>query len=332
MDLRTRYLGLELAHPFLPGASPLADDLDGVRRLEDGGAAAIVLRSLFEEQITRDAARTAHDLEAHTHSFAEASSFFPAAAELRFGPDQYLEHVAAVKAAVGVPVIASLNGVSVAGWTEHARLIEQAGADALELNVYQLAADADESEADVEHRTALLVTEMRRQIRIPLAVKLSPFHSSMLFLAGRLAEAGADGLVLFNRFYQPDIDLDTLDVVPRLQLSDPSELLLRLRWLAILSGRVELDLAASGGVHGPTDAIKALMTGATVVQMVSALLRHGPGHLGRVRDELGRWLEEREYDSLAQLRGSMNLARCPDPAAYERGNYMRVLASWRRDP
>ena len=329
MDLRTRYLGLDLPHPFLPGASPLADDLDGVRRLEDGGAAAIVLRSLFEEQITRDAAHTAHHLEAHTDAFAEASSFFPAAATLRFGPDQYLEHVAAVKRAVGVPVIASLNGVTDGGWIDHARLIEQAGADALELNVYYLASDPGESEGDVERRTVELVREVKKQLRIPLTIKLSPFHSSLPYLARALADAGAQGLVLFNRFYQPDIDLDTLDVVPRLHLSDPTDLLLRLRWLAILSGRVAIDLAASGGVHGPSDAIKALMTGATVVQIVSALLRHGPAHLGRLRAEVERWLDEREYESLDQLRGSMNLARCPDPGAYERGNYMRVPASWR---
>jgi dihydroorotate dehydrogenase (fumarate) len=329
MEMKTRYLGLDLEHPFVPGASPLADDLGGVRRLEDGGAAAIVLRSLFEEQITRDAAYTAHHLEANTDAFAEAASFLPAAPDLRFGPEQYLEHVAAVKAAVAIPVIASLNGVTPAGWLEHARLIEQAGADALELNVYYLAADPHESEIDVERRTIDLVAEVRRQVRIPLTVKLSPFHSSLTYLAARLVDAGAQGLVLFNRFYQPDIDLDTLDVVPRLHLSDPTELLLRLRWLAILSGRVSIDLACSGGVHGPTDVIKALMTGATVVQVVSALLRHGPGHLARLRADVDAWLEEREYESLDQLRGSMNLSRCPDPGAYERGNYMRVLASWR---
>lgn len=329
MELATRYLGLDLSHPFLPGASPLADELDGIRRLEDAGAPAIVLRSLFEEQITRDAAYTAQHLEAHTDAFAEASSFFPAAHDLRFGPDQYLDHVAAVKAAVGVPVIASLNGVTVSGWLEHAALIEQAGADALELNIYYLSADPYETEVDVERRTVELVAAVRRQVKIPLTVKLSTFHSSMTSLARRLLDAGAQGLVLFNRFYQPDIDLDTLEVVPRLHLSDPTEILLRLRWLAIISGRVPIDLACSGGVHGPTDAIKALMTGATVVQVVSALLRHGPGHLARLRDDVEHWLEEREYDSLDQLRGSMNLARCPDPAAYERGNYMRVLSSWR---
>ena len=329
MDLATRYLGLALPHPFMAGASPLADTLDGVRRLEDAGTAAIVMRSLFEEQITRDGDRTAHDLEAHTHAFAEAPSFFPAAPELRFGPHEYLDHVAAVKAAVAVPVIASLNGVTTAGWLQYAHLIEQAGADALELNVYYIASDPHEAAEDVERRTLDLVGEVRRQVRLPLAVKLSPFHSSIPSLAARLATAGVQGLILFNRFYQPDIDLEALDVVPRLHLSDPSELLLRLRWLAILSGRVDLDLAASGGIHGATDAIKALMTGATAVQLVSALLRHGPAHLATVKADVVRWLVDHEYESLTQLRGSMNLARCPDPGAFERGNYVRVLTSWR---
>jgi dihydroorotate dehydrogenase (fumarate) len=329
MDLRTEYLGLSLAHPFMPGASPMVDDLDTVRRLEDAGASAIVMHSLFEEQIEREHARTTHDVLAHVDAFAEASSFFPRGAEFRLGPHEYLEQLARIKAAVAVPVIASLNGVTASGWLDYARLLEQAGASAIELNTYYVATDPTESALAVEQRTIDIVDAVRRHVKVPLAVKLSPFHSSLSNLAARLEAAGASGLVLFNRFYQPDIDVESLEVVPQLRLSDPSELLLRLRWLAILSGRSALQLACSGGVHSEGDALRALSAGAHTVQLVSALLRHGPAHLTRIRDGVTRWLEEHEYASLAQLRGSMNLARCPDPAAFERGNYVRILQSWR---
>jgi dihydroorotate dehydrogenase (fumarate) len=329
MDLTTHYLGLRLAHPFMPGASPLVDDLGMVRRLEDAGAAAIVMHSLFEEQIRFERERTAYDLEAHNDTFAEATSFFPRPSEFHLGPVEYLEQLRKIKAAVAVPVIASLNGVSVSGWLEHAALIEQAGADALELNVYQVVTDGDEDAAMVEGRIVDIVREVRRQVKIPLAVKLSPFHSSLPNLARALGDAGARGLVLFNRFYQPDIDPEELEVVPRLVLSTPSELLLRLRWLAVLSGRAQVDLACSGGVHGILDAVKAVMAGAAAVQTVSAILRHGPGQLTLLRDGVAEWLEEHEYRSLEQARGSMNLVRCPDPAAFERGNYIRILQGWR---
>lgn len=329
MDLRTTYLGLDLAHPFMPGASPLADDLDTVRRVEDAGAAAIVMRSLFEEQIVREKSRTLYDIEAHTDAFAEARSFLPSPDEFHLGPVEYLEQVRRIKAAVRVPVIASLNGVTAAGWLEYARLIEQAGADALELNVYHVATDPDETAEHVDRRAIEIVTEVKRSVALPLAVKLSPFHSAMAHHARELSVAGARGLVLFNRFYQPDIDPEALEAVPHLVLSDSSELRLRLRWLAVLSSRGGADLACSGGVHTPIDAIKALMAGATAVQMVSALLHHGPSRLAAVRESVVRWMEEHEYESLAQLRGSMNLARCPDPGAFERGNYMRILQSWR---
>lgn len=328
MDLRTRYLGLELAHPFMAGASPLADDLDSVRRLEDAGAAAIVMRSLFEEQIEREQSRTLEDIDAHVDSFAEATSLLPRMPDFKLGPHEYLEHIARIKKAVSIPLIASLNGFKVAGWLRYARLIEKAGADALELNTYHLATDPAETAAEVDAQLIAIVTEVRKQVKIPIAVKLSPFHSSLAHLALELERAGAEGGVLFNRFYQPDIDLDDLEVVPRLKLSDSSELLLRLRWLAILSGRTKLDLACSGGVHTEGDALRALAAGADTVQMVSALLHHGPSHLTKVRDGVARWLEDREYESLDQLRGSMNLTRCPDPGAFERGNYMRILQSW----
>jgi dihydroorotate dehydrogenase (fumarate) len=329
MDLRTRYLGLDLAHPFMPGASPLADDLDNVKRVEDAGASAIVLRSLFEEQIVRERLRTLHDLSAHTDAYQEASSFLPKPEEFRLGPDEYLDHIRAIKEAVRIPVIASLNGETAAGWLSYARMIEEAGADALELNVYHLSTDPNETAEHADRRALDIVSEVRKTVSIPLAVKLSPFHSAMAHYAKQLWRAGANGLILFNRFYQPDIDPEALEAVPHLVLSDPHELLLRLRWLAVISGQFDTDLACSGGVHTPTDAIKALMAGATVVQMVSALLRHGPYRLATVREEVSRWMEEHEYESLDQLRGSMNLARCPDPSAFERANYMRILQSWR---
>jgi dihydroorotate dehydrogenase (fumarate) len=329
MDLRTQYLGLDLPHPFMPGASPMVDDLDTVKRLEDAGAAAIVMHSLFEEQIEREHARTVQDVESNVNAFAEATSFFPQAAEFRLGPHEYLEQLRRIKATVSLPVIASLNGVTATGWLEYARLIEEAGANALELNVYYVATDPSESAEAVEQRTVDIVLAVRRHVKIPVAVKLSPFHSSLANFATKLEGAGAQALVLFNRFYQPDIDVETLEVVPQLKLSDPSELLLRLRWLAILSGRTKLQLACSGGVHSGQDALRSLAAGAHAVQLVSSLLRHGPAHLTMVREGVELWLEQHEYESLAQLRGSMNLARCPDPAMFERGNYMRILQSWR---
>ncbi len=329
MDLSTTYLGLSLAHPFMPGASPLVDDLDTVRRLEDAGASAIVMRSIFEEQVALAHARTLHDLEAHTDSFAEATSFFPKPSEYRLAPDAYLEQLRRIRAAVSVPVIASLNGVTPTGWLEYAKLLEQAGAHALELNVYHVATDPEEPGTLVEKRTLDILASVRASVTIPIAVKLSPFYSSLSSFAAELESSGAAGLVIFNRFYQPDIDIEHLEVAHDLHLSDSSELLLRLRWLAILSAKRKLDLAISGGVHTPTDAIKALMAGATSVQMVSALLRHGPSYLKVVIEGVRHWMIEHEYESLSQLRGSMNLARSPNPAAFERGNYMRLLQSWR---
>ena len=329
MDLSTSYLGLQLAHPLMPGASPLVDDLDTVRRLEDAGAAAIVMHSLFEEQITHEqmgAQRYLYELE-DTH--AEARSYFPDSRIFALGPDEYMEQIQRIRRAVGVPVIASLNGVSLGGWLDYARGIEGAGAHALELNLYHLATDVNESADTLERRLLGVVEEVRRRVRIPIAVKLSPFFSALPELARRFEQAGADGLVLFNRFYQPDIDVERLEVAHTLRLSTPDELPLRLRWTAILSGRFKGSLALSGGVHGAVDAVKAVMAGAHGVQMVSALLRRGPDHLRKVITELREWLEAHEYESLAQMRGSMSLEKCPDPSAYERANYMTILQSWR---
>ena len=328
MNLATTYLGLALPHPLMPGASPLVDDLDMVRRLEDAGAAAIVMHSLFEEQITAEE-QAAAQVAGHGDSFGEALSYLPGSPPFALGPDRYLEQLRRIREAVAVPVIASLNGVTASGWLEYARLLEQAGAHALELNVYHVATDPTETAAAVEARVLDVLRAVRAAVRIPLAVKLSPFYSALGHLAQELDLLGADGLVLFNRFYQPDIDPEALEVVPALQLSDSTELRLRLRWLAILHGRVRLGLAASGGVHTGLDALKAVMAGAHAVQLVSALLRRGPEHLAVVRADLTHWLEEHEYESLAQARGSMSLLRCPDPAAFERANYLHVLQSWR---
>ncbi len=328
MDLSTTYLGFHLPHPLMPGASPMVDHLDTVKRLEEAGAAAIVMHSLFEEQIVQEQLATIHYLELHADAHVEAISYFPRPSEFTLGPEQYLDQLARIKAAVSVPVIASLNGTTVGGWVEYARRIQEAGADALELNVYYLATNLKEPADAVERRTLDILRAIKRDVTLPIAVKLSPFFSSLGHFAAELDAAGVDGLVLFNRFYQPDIDIELLDVVPRLELSSSSELLLRLRWLAMLSGRLTASLAVTGGVHTAVDAIKALMAGADAVQMVSALLRRGPEYLRTVREEMERWLQEHEYDSLRQMRGSMNLARSPDPAALERANYIRILQGW----
>ena len=329
MDLSTTYLGLRLPHPLMPGASPMVDDLDTVKRLEDAGAAAIVMHSLFEEQLTLEQLGAIQNIEAHAESFAEALSYFPHPDEYALGPDKYLEHLHRIKHAVSVPVIGSLNGVTPSGWTDYARQIEQAGADALELNFYYVATNVADTAGSVEQRLYDVVRLVKGAVSIPVAVKLSPFYSAFAQLADQLDAAGVNGLVLFNRFYQPDIDVDELEAVPRLQLSDSSELLLRLRWLAILFGHVRASLAVTGGVHTFLDAIKAIMAGADAVQLVSALLQKGPDVLRKTREQMASWLEEHEYESLEQMRGSMSLQRCPDPAAYERANYMRVLQSWR---
>jgi dihydroorotate dehydrogenase (fumarate) len=328
VDLSTSYLGLELPHPFTPGACPLTFELDSVRRLEDAGAAAIVMPSLFEEQILLDQMAITSLLESPSNSFAEALSYLPNRTDFALGPEDYLEQISRLRTAIEIPIIASLNGSRTGHWIDYSTLFQEAGADALELNIYELVSDPKESATVVEAGTAELVREVCSRVKIPVAVKLSPFHSSLPHLASEISKAGAAGLVLFNRFYQPDIDIEALEVEPTLHLSDPSELLLRLRWLAILSGRVDLSLAVTGGVHSTSDAIKAIMAGAHAVQLVSSLLQNGPDHLRTLRLELEHWLEEHEYASLRQMQGSMNLQRCPNPSSYERANYIRILQSF----
>ncbi len=329
MDLSISYLGFQLPHPLMAGASPLVDDLDTVRRLEDAGASTLVMHSLFEEQITREQVGTYLDRELHAFSHAEASSYLPDPQEFRLGPQSYLEQIRRIKEVVRIPVIASLNGTTPAGWVQYATLMEQAGADALELNTYQVATDPTQPGSLLENQLVALVSQVREAIRIPLAVKLSPAHTSLPHLAKRLAEARADGLVLYNRFLQPDFDLESLQLVPRLYLSDSHELLQRLHGLAILHGSFQGSLACSGGVHTVEDALKAVMAGAHGVQVVSALLIHGPKHLEGLRAGLSKWLETHEYESLRQAHGSMSLHKVPNPHAFERASYMRVLQGWR---
>jgi dihydroorotate dehydrogenase (fumarate) len=327
MNLSTRYLGFDLPHPLIAGASPLADHLDTVRRLEDSGAAAIVLRSLFEEQIAREQVAAFLHSERHGESFAEAISYFPTPQTFVFGPEEYLEHLGRVKAAVQIPVIASLNGTTPGGWLDYPPLIERMGADALELNLYRLAFDPALTGREVERETVEVVREVRKAVRIPLAVKLSPFYSSFVNLAAQIDAAGADALVLFNRFYQPDISPEELELNRTLSLSDARELPLRLRWLGALSGQVQASLAVSGGVHTARDAIKAVMAGAHAVQVVSALIRNGPEYLKVLSQGMVDWMREFEWESLEAMRGNMSLGRCPDPAVYERANYMIMLQS-----
>ena len=327
-DLSTRYLGLRLRTPLVASSSPLTGDLGGLRRLEDAGASAVVLPSLFEEQLTGEALEIDRLLETGAETFGEALGYFPPLDDYNTGPDHYLELVQKAKEVLDVPVIASLNGTTPGGWLDHARWLEEAGADALELNLYTVAADPEENAWTLETRLREVVVAVRRAIAIPLAVKLSPFFTALAHTARELVAAGADGLVLFNRFYQPDLDLETLEVAPRLALSTSEELRLPLRWIAILRGRVQASLAATSGVHTRDDVVKALLAGADVTMLASALLRLGPEHLRTVEQELAAWLAAREYDSVEQLQGSLSQGAVPDPAAFERANYARTLKAW----
>jgi dihydroorotate dehydrogenase (fumarate) len=328
-DLRTTYLGLTLSSPLVASSSPLSESIDDIRRLEDAGAAAVVLYSLFEEQITLESQHLDRYLSHGTESFAESLTYFPDMhAYGRRGPEAYLEHVRRAKAAVGMPVVASLNGVSTGGWIDYARKIEQAGADALELNVYYIPTDPDMTGAQVEQMYADLVRDVKRSVSIPVAVKLGHAWTALANVAGRLDQAGADALVVFNRFYLPDFDLENLEVVPRLTLSSSHELLVRLHWVAILYGHVRADLAVTGGVHTPEDVIKAMMAGARVAMMASSLLKHGIAHLAAVRSGLLAWMEAHEYVSIRQMQGSMSYRAVREPAAFERANYMKVLSSY----
>jgi dihydroorotate dehydrogenase (fumarate) len=328
MDLTTRYLGFELPHPFMAGASPMVDDLDQVRALEDAGAAAIAMHSLFEEQLAGEQIATYHSMEDTSHMFGEAMTFMPDPPDFRLGPDEYLEQLRRIKETVALPLFASLNGTTLGGWLEYAKLMADAGADALELNLYQVVTDPSRSAAQVEGDNLEIVRTVIDAVGIPVAVKLSPAYTSLPNFAAALEDVGAAGLVLFNRFYQPDIDIEELEMQRRLDLSTSADLLLRINWLGILSSQVSLPLAVSGGIHTGIDAVKAVMAGASAVQMVSALLTRGPQHLAQVREDFTAWLIEHEYESLEQMCGSMNLARCPDPAAFERLNYVRLLMGW----
>jgi dihydroorotate dehydrogenase (fumarate) len=325
MNLTTTYLGLTLRTPLVPSASPLSEKLDNLKQMEDAGASAVVLHSLFEEQIRADRTEIEDRLAQGTQSYAEALTYFPAPREFAAGPDAYLESLARAKQSLGIPVIASLNGTTFGGWTATSRQIEEAGADALELNIYSVPTDADSSAEDIEQSYLTIVAAVKAQVKIPIAVKLSPFFTNLTHFARRLERHGADGLVLFNRFYQPDINLDDAEVVPQAQLSTSSALLLPLRWIAMLHHRVEMSLAGTSGVHRGSDALKLLMAGADVTMMCSALMRHGIGHLQTVEREMTEWMEQHEYESVEQLKGRLSQEKCPNPVAFERAQYVRAV-------
>ena len=329
MNLTTNYLGMLLKNPVVASSSPLSHSVDSIRRLEDAGAAAVVMYSLFEEQIGFDSYYIDYHLTQGIDSYAESISYFPDMQSYNVGPDEYLNLIRRAKEAVGIPIIGSLNGASVGGWTDYASLIEEAGADALELNVYYLPANTAVKGTDVEALYLDILSAVREVVTIPLAIKLSPFFSSIANMASCLSEQGADGLVLFNRFYQPDFDLENLEVAPRLVLSNSNELRLPLRWVAILYGRVNADLAITSGVHTSQDVIKGLMAGAKVTMMASELLQNGMRRIGQVLNEVVAWLHERDYESVMQLIGSMSQKHCAEPAAFERANYMKMLQSYR---
>ena len=327
MDLSTTYLGLSLKNPLVPSSSPLMRKVDNIKRMEDAGASAVVLHSLFEEEIRQASKTLDHYLNYGAESYWEALSYFPDV-ELRIGPDEYLDHIRKVKAAVGIPVIASLNGVSKGGWVNYAKKIQDAGADALELNMYYLAADPTQSSAAVEEMYLDLVREVRASVHIPIAIKMGHQFSAFANMAQQFDQAGANGLVIFNRFYEPDIDLDELEIVPDVKLSTPYDLRIRLRWVAILYGKVKADLALTGGVHTAADVLKAMMAGAKIAMMTSALLEHGTAYVKTVLNNLEHWMQEHEYESIQQMQGSMSYKSVAQPAAFERANYMRVLRSY----
>ena len=329
MNLETTYLGLKLKNPLVPSASPLSQDLDNIKRMEDAGASAVVLESLFEEQLELERYELNHHLSSHTFSFPEALTFFPEPSEFSLGPEEYLNHIRKAKAAVKIPIIASLNGSSLGGWTDFAQKIEQAGADALELNVYYIPADYKRTSAEVEQTYIDILKAVKSAVKIPVALKLGAFFTNMASMARRLDEAGADGLVLFNRFYQPDIDLETLEIKPAVLLSTPQALRLPMRWIAILHGRIRADLAATSGVHKAEDALKLLMVGAKVTMLCSVLFRYGIKQIHNIIEEMNQWMEEHEYESVRQMQGSMSQINCENPSAYERAQYIRMLQSYK---
>ncbi|MBZ0171823.1 MAG: dihydroorotate dehydrogenase-like protein [Phycisphaerales bacterium] len=327
-NLGVTYLGLDLAHPFIAGAGPKGYTIDGVRALEDGGAAAIVLHSLYEEQLTNESMATHESIEGHADSFGEALSFLPSPEDFVLGPNEYLDHLRRAKEAVGVPVIASLNGYDAGPWLDYATLVQEAGADAIELNLFEIVTDPAVTAFEIEERKLGLVRGIRARTTLPVAVKLSPFFASLPNFVARVLDAGATGIVLFNRFYEPDINTEELELVPHLALSTNAILHHRLRWLSILSGRIGCPLAVSGGVHDVHDAIKAIMAGAHAVQMVSAAFLQGADVYSVVRDGVEEWMDEHEYDSLIPMRGSMNIDRGPNPQALTRAQYVRTFPTW----
>ncbi|MBI9072086.1 MAG: dihydroorotate dehydrogenase-like protein [Melioribacteraceae bacterium] len=329
MDLTTKYMGLELKNPIVPGASPLSQTVDSVKRLEDEGASAIVLYSLFEEQLSHDQGELDHYLSFGAESFAEAVNYFPSVEEFKTGPVEYLEHIANLKKAVGIPVIGSLNGVSKGGWVEYAQNMEQAGADAIELNIYYVATNPDLSGSEVEAMYIDTIKAIKEKVKIPVAVKIGPYFTSISNMAKKMDEAGADALVLFNRFYQPDFNLDDLSVESNLMLSSNWELRLPLRWISILYGNVKANLAATSGVHNSLDVVKTVMAGADITQVASALLLEGSGKVNSLIKGVAEWMEEKEYSSISQMKGSMSQKSCSEPAAFERANYMKMLNSYK---
>lgn len=330
MDLSTTYLGMKLRSPLVPSAAqPLTENVDNIKRMEDAGAAAIVMHSLFEEQLSLERRELFESMTQGTESFAEALTYFPEPTVFQVGPELYLKNIAQAKAAVKIPIIASLNGSTPGGWVRYAKDIEQAGADALELNIYWIPTDPSLSSIRIEDTYVDILRSVKEQVSIPVAVKLSPFFTNFANMARRLETVGADGLTLFNRFYQPDIDLESLEVTPNILLSTPMAMRIPLRWIAILRDQVGLSLAATSGIHRATDAIKMLMAGADVTMLCSAILRHGAKHIGVIEKDMRTWLEDHEYESLQQLQGSMSQKNCPDPAAFERAQYMRAIASYK---
>lgn len=329
MDLSTKYMGLKLKNPIVPSASPLSKNLDSVKQLEDAGAAAIVCYSLFEEQITHDSHELDYFLTRGINSYPEALTYFPEAEDYNLGPDEYLKHISRMKESVHIPVIGSLNGVSTGGWIKYAKLIEQAGADGLELNVYYIPTDTDLPGYEVENMYVNVLKAVKESVNIPVAIKLSPHFSSFANMAKRLDDAGADALVMFNRFYQPDFDLDNLEIVPHLMLSSNWEMRMPLRWIAILYRKIQASMAATSGVHSAEDVIKIMMAGGDVAMLCSDLLRHGPIRITEILSDIISWMQEKEYDSIAQMKGSMSQKSVREPAAFERANYMKVLNSYK---
>lgn len=325
MDLTTTYLGMKLKNPLVHSASPLAEEVDNIRQMEDSGCAAVVLNSLFEEQFTHESAELIHHLEMGTESYAESLTFFPELGDSVTGPEEYLEVIHRAKSAVSIPIIGSLNGVTNSGWTKYAKNIQEAGADALELNVYFLPTDVNQTGVEIETTYLEILKSVKSSVTIPVAVKMNPFFSNIANMAKQLEEAGADGLVLFNRFYQPDIDLERLQVTPNVLLSTPQAMRLPLRWVAILYGHVNVSLAGTSGIHTGEDALKVLMAGANVTMLCSVLMKHGIRAFGTVLDGMTRWMEEHEYESIQQMIGSLSHKHCEDPSAFERANYMKAL-------